>query len=156
MAGVEPQSETVWRQADKYKVPRICFINKLDRMGANFEKSLASIHERLTPFAVPLTIPMGLESEFEGVIDLFEMKAIYFEGEHGEKMVIKEIPEKFKADAEKWRKTMIEKIAESEIDDEIMEQYLNNKEPSIDAMKKALRQGCLQYKFVPVYCGSAF
>ncbi len=155
VAGVEPQSETVWRQADKYKVPRICFINKLDRMGANFEKSLASIHERLTPFAVPLTIPMGLESEFEGVIDLFEMKAIYFEGEHGEKMIIKEIPEKFKTDAEKWRKTMIEKIAESEIDEEIMEQYLNNKEPSIEAMKKALRQGCLQYKLVPVYCGSA-
>jgi len=155
VAGVEPQSETVWRQADKYKVPRICFINKLDRMGANFEKSLASIHERLTPFAVPLTIPIGLESEFEGVIDLFEMKAIYFEGEHGEKLVVKEIPEKFKADAEKWRKIMIEKIAESEIDDEIMEQYLNNKEPSIGAMKKALRAGCLQYKLVPVYCGSA-
>ncbi len=155
VAGVEPQSETVWRQADRYKVPRICFINKLDRMGANFEKSLASIHERLTPFAVPLTIPMGLESEFEGVIDLFEMKAIYFEGEHGEKLVVKEIPEKFKADAEKWRKIMIEKIAESEIDDEIMEQYLNNQEPSMDAMKKALRQGCLQYKLVPVYCGSA-
>jgi len=155
VAGVEPQSETVWRQADKYKVPRICFINKLDRMGANFEKSLASIHERLTPFAVPLTIPIGLESEFEGVIDLFEMKATYFEGEHGEKLVVKEIPEKFKADAEKWRKIMIEKIAESEIDDEIMEQYLNNQEPSIEAMKKALRAGCLQYKLVPVYCGSA-
>ena len=155
VAGVEPRSETVWRQADKYKVPRICFINKLDRMGANFEKSLASIHERLTPFAVPLTIPIGLESEFEGVIDLFEMKATYFEGEHGEKLVVKEIPEKFKADAEKWRKIMIEKIAESEIDDEIMEQYLNNQEPSIEAMKKALRAGCLQYKLVPVYCGSA-
>ncbi|MFH0803898.1 MAG: elongation factor G, partial [Candidatus Tagabacteria bacterium] len=155
VAGVEPQSETVWRQADKYKVPRICFINKLDRMGANFEKSLASIHERLTPNAVAITIPMGLEEKFEGVIDLFEMKAIYFEGEHGENIVVKEIPENMKAGAGKWRKLMIEKIAESDVDDKITEQYLNNQEPSISDLKKTLRKGCLEYKLVPVYCGSA-
>ncbi len=155
VAGVEPQSETVWRQADKYKVPRICFINKLDRMGANFEKSLASIHERLTPNAVALNIPIGLEEKFEGVIDLFEMKAIYFEGEHGENIVVKEIPENLKAEAEKWHKLMVEKIAESDIDEKITEQYLNNEKPSTESMKKALRQGCLEYKLVPVYCGSA-
>ncbi len=84
VAGVEPQSETVWRQADKYKVPRMCFINKLDRMGASFEKSFASIHERLTENAVALNIPIGLESDLKGVIDLFSMKAVYFEGGHGE------------------------------------------------------------------------
>jgi elongation factor G len=155
VAGVEPQSETVWRQADKYKVPRICFINKLDRMGANFEKSLNSIHERLTPNAVAVTIPIGLEEKFEGAIDLFEMKAVYFEGEHGENMVVKEIPENLKAEAEKWRKLMVEKIAESDIDEKIMEQYLNNEEPSTESLKKTLRQGCLEYKLVPVYCGSA-
>jgi elongation factor G len=155
VAGVEPQSETVWRQADKYKVPRICFINKLDRMGANFEKSLKSIHERLTPNAVALNIPIGLEEKFEGVIDLFEMKAVYFEGEHGENVVVKEIPENLKAEAEKWRKLMIEKIAEADVDDKITEQFLNNEEPSVDALKKALRKGCIEYKLVPVYCGSA-
>jgi elongation factor G len=155
VAGVEPQSETVWRQADKYKVPRICFINKLDRMGANFEKSLASIQERLTPNAVALNIPIGLEEKFEGVIDLFDMKAVYFEGEHGENVIIKEIPENLKAEAEKWRKLMIEKIAESDVDDKITEQYLNNQEPSISDLKKTLRKGCLEYKLVPVYCGSA-
>ncbi len=153
VAGVEPQSETVWRQADKYKVPRICFINKLDRMGANFEKSFNSILERLTPNAVALNIPTGLESEFKGLIDLFAMKAIYFEGEHGEEIITKEIPEKMKTDAEKWRKIMIEKIAET--DDRLLEEYLSNKESPAAEMKKALRKACLEYKLVPVFCGSA-
>ncbi|MDP3052131.1 MAG: elongation factor G, partial [bacterium] len=153
VAGVEPQSETVWRQADKYKVPRICFINKLDRMGANFEKSFESILERLTPNAVALNIPTGLESEFEGVIDLYTMKAVYFEGEHGENVVEKEIPEKLKAEAEKWRKLMIEKIAET--DDTLIEKYLKNQEPTVEELKKALRKACLDYKLVPVFCGSA-
>ena len=153
VAGVEPQSETVWRQADKYKVPRICFINKLDRMGANFEKSFESILERLTANAVALNIPIGLESEFEGVIDLYAMKAVYFEGEHGENVVEKEIPEKLKAEAEKWRKLMIEKIAET--DDALIEKYLKNQEPTIEELKKALRKACLDYKLVPVFCGSA-
>ncbi len=153
VAGVEPQSETVWRQADKYKVPRMCFINKLDRMGANFEKSFHSIIERLTPNAVALNIPIGLESEFEGVIDLYKMKAVYFEGEHGENVIEKEIPAKFKAEAEKWRKIMVEKI--SETDDRLLEDYLNNKESSVEDLKKALRSACLEYKLVPVFCGSA-
>jgi len=153
VAGVEPQSETVWRQADKYKVPRTCFINKLDRMGANFEKSFESILERLTPNAVALNIPIGLESEFEGVIDLYAMKAVYFEGEHGENVIEKEIPEKFKTEAEKWRKLMIEKIAET--DDALIEKYLKNQEPTIEELKRALRKACLDYKLVPVFCGSA-
>jgi elongation factor G len=155
VAGVEPQSETVWRQADKFKVPRICFINKLDRMGANFEGSLKSIEERLSPNATAVNIPIGLEEKFEGVIDLFQMKAVYFEGERGENVVIKDIPEAFKAEAEKWRKAMIEKIAESDVNDKITEQYLNNEEPAVEDLKKALRKGCLEYKLVPVYCGSA-
>ncbi len=153
VAGVEPQSETVWRQADKYKVPRLCFINKLDRMGASFEKSFQSILERLTPNAVAINIPIGLEANFEGVIDLFNMKAVYFEGEHGENIVTKEIPENLKAEAEKWRKLMVEKIAES--DDEILEKYLNNREITREEIKRTLRKRCLSYNLVPVLCGSA-
>ena len=110
VAGVEPQSETVWHQADKYKVPRICFINKLDRMGASFERSLDSIRERLTPNAHPLQLPIGLESAFEGVIDLIRMKAFGFEGEHGEKMVEKEIPADMKELAVKTRAQLVEKL----------------------------------------------
>ena len=100
VAGVEPQSETVWRQADKYNVPRICFINKLDRMGASFEKSYESILDRLTTKAVRIQIPIGLEENLEGVVDLMKMKAYYFEGEHGEQIVESEIPETLKPDAQ--------------------------------------------------------
>src|SRR5438552_1953310 len=114
VAGVEPQSETVWRQADKYKVPRICFINKLDRMGASWEKSLNSIWERLTPNAVPMQIPIGLEENFAGMIDLLRMKKIGSEGEKGEKMLISEIPADLLAEAEKWRARLVEKIAETD------------------------------------------
>ena len=153
VAGVEPQSETVWRQADKYKVPRICFINKLDRMGASFDKSYHSIHERLSPHAVAVQIPIGLEGAFEGVIDLFHMRAFRFEGEHGEKIVEGDIPEKFKVDAEKMRRTLIERIAET--DDTLTGKYLEGKEFSVDELKKALRQACIHYKLIPVFCGSA-
>jgi len=153
VAGVEPQSETVWRQADKYKVPRLCFINKMDRMGASFENSFKSILERLTPNAVALNIPIGQEADFEGIIDLYKMKAVYFEGERGENIVEKEIPEKYGAEAEKWRKQMIEKI--SETDESLLDKYLNNQEPSTEEMKKALRKACLEYNLVPVLCGSA-
>mgnify|MGYP001611554621 FL=1 len=153
VAGVEPQSETVWRQADKYKVPRICFVNKLDRMGASFEKSYNSILDRLTPNAVPVTLPVGLEADFSGVIDLMRMRFIKFEGEHGEKIIEEEIPDAHKKDAEKWRHSLMEKIAEQ--DDALLESYLNGKEISIDVLRKTLRKATIDYKLIPVFCGSA-
>ena len=153
VAGVEPQSETVWRQADKYKVPRICFINKLDRMGASWEKSLRSIWERLTPNAVAMQINIGLEENFEGVIDLMRMKKIDFEGEKGEKIAESEIPANLKEEAQNWRHKMIEKIAET--DDILTEKYLEGKEIGMDELKSALRRATIDYKLVPVFCGSA-
>ena len=153
VAGVEPQSETVWRQADKYKVPRICFINKLDRMGANFNASFNSILERLTPNALKIQIPIGLEENFEGVIDLLERKSFYFEGEHGEKIIESDIPENFKKEADKLRYELVEKIAGT--DDILTEKYLEGKEISIDELKTALRKAVIEYKLIPVFCGSA-
>jgi len=153
VAGVEPQSETVWHQADKYKVPRICFINKMDRTGANFEQDLASIHERLTPNAVAVQIPMGAEDKYQGSIDLIRQKALYFLGKFGEKVEEKEIPDEFKDQAKAWRETMLEKIVEH--DDTLMEKYLNGKEISEEELKKALRAAVLSYKLVPVFCGAA-
>jgi len=153
VAGVEPQSETVWRQADKFHVPRICFINKLDRMGASFERSLGSIYERLTPNAVPVTIPIGHEHEHEGVIDLMRMKKVQFVGEHGEKIELSEIPEALKKSAEEWRHKMVEKIAET--DDVLTEKYLEGKEISESELRATLRNATLSYKLVPVFCGSA-
>lgn len=153
VAGVEPQSETVWRQADKYNVPRICFINKLDRMGASFVKSFNSILERLTPNAVAVNIPVGLEGNFAGVIDLLRMKCIRFEGEHGEKIIAEEIPQDRKAEAEEWRNKFVERVAGE--DDALTEKYLEGKEISIDDLLKTLRAATLAYKLVPVFCGSA-
>ena len=153
VAGVEPQSETVWRQADKYKVPRMCFINKLDRMGASFEKSFNSILKKLTKNAAAAQIPMGLEEKLEGVIDLIKMKAIYFEGEKGMQVTEKEIPEDFKKEAEVWRHKMVEKIAGE--DNALTEKFLEGKEISEDELKKTLRKAVLDYKIVPVFCGSA-
>ncbi|MBI3420642.1 MAG: elongation factor G [Candidatus Sungbacteria bacterium] len=153
VAGVEPQSETVWRQADKFKVPRICFINKLDRMGASFDRSLQSIYERLTPHAVPVTIPIGHEQEHEGVIDLMRMKAVYFTGDHGQQLELADIPEPLRISADEWRHKMIEKIAES--DDTLCEQYLEGKEISIADLRAALRNATLESRLVPVFAGSA-
>ncbi|MFA5878405.1 MAG: elongation factor G [Candidatus Staskawiczbacteria bacterium] len=153
VAGVEPQSETVWRQADKYNIPRICFINKLDRTGASFEKSLQSIYDKLTPNAVPLQIPVGEESNLKGVIDLFDMKAIYFEGDMGEKVVIGEIPAEFQEKAAAYREKMIEKIVAE--DHDLVEKFIEKKEISTIELKTALRKGCLAYKLIPVFCGSA-
>ncbi|MCD6284194.1 elongation factor G, partial [bacterium] len=153
VAGVEPQSETVWRQADKFNVPRICFINKLDRLGASFEKSFKSILQRLTPNAVAVNIPIGLEDNHEGVIDLIKMKAYKFEGEHGEKVVDFEIPDELKKEAEERRGQLIEKIVEQ--DEKLMEKYLEEKEISEDELKEVLRKGVIDYKLVPVFCGSA-
>ncbi|MEK7630555.1 MAG: elongation factor G [Patescibacteria group bacterium] len=153
VAGVEPQSETVWRQADKYKVPRMCFINKLDRTGASFERSFNSIIERLTPNAVAVQLPIGLEGDFAGVIDLLRMKAFRFEGDHGDKIVTEEIPANLKADADRYRHILLEKIVET--DDVLTEQYLEGKEISFDNLQKALRAATIGYKIVPVFCGSA-
>ncbi len=153
VAGVEPQSETNWRYADEYKVPRVCFINKLDRTGASFERSLQSIWERLTPNAVAIQYPIGSEGAFEGIIDLISMKAARFEGEKGERIVWGEISENLKATAQEWRDKMIEKI--SETDDILTVKYLEGEAISTDELKKALRRATLAYKIVPVLTGSA-
>ncbi|MDO8743183.1 MAG: elongation factor G, partial [Candidatus Azambacteria bacterium] len=153
VAGVEPQSETVWRQADKYNVPRICLINKLDRMGASFEKSFESIRERLTLNAIPVNLPVGLEDKFEGVIDLIERKIVRFSGEHGEKMEFSDVSENLKEETEAARKNLVEKIVET--DDVLMEKYLEKEEISNDELKAAMRNAVIANKLVPVFCGSA-
>jgi len=153
VAGVEPQSETVWRQADKFNIPRICFINKLDRIGADFQKSFKSILDKLSPNAVVVQIPIGKESDLEGVIDLIKMKAIYFEGDFGENVVEKEIPKNLKEKAEKTRKILVEKIASE--DESLLEKFLDNKDISKEELKNVLRKAVLGYKLIPVFCGSA-
>ncbi len=153
VAGVEPQSETNWRYADEAQVPRICFINKLDRTGASFEKSFASILDRLTKFAVRMQIPIGAEDKFEGVVDLLTMRAFKFEGEMGSEVIPYEIPEEYKAEAAKYRAEMIEKIVEH--DDELMTAYLDGKEPTLEQLKATLRKAVIANKIFPVYTGSA-
>lgn len=154
VAGVEPQSETVWRQADKYHVPRICFINKLDRTGASFEKSYASILDRLNKNAIRAQLPIGAESDFEGVVDLVRMKAYRFEGEMGSNVVEGEIPENMKAEAEKYRGELIEKACE--FDEAMMNEYLEGKTDfSVDQIKAALRKGVIANKVFPVFTGTA-
>ncbi len=153
VAGVEAQSETVWRQADQFKVPRICYINKMDRIGANFEKSLESIHQKLTKNAVAVQIPIGKEQDFRGVIDLIKMKAIYFQGDFGERVVEREIPSELRKEAEEWRKRMVEKIVAE--DEKLLEKYLSQKEISPEELREVLRKTTLSYKLVPVFCGSS-
>ena len=153
VAGVEPQSETVWRQADRFNIPRICFINKLDRMGADFKKSFQSILDKLSPDALALQIPIGKESKFEGVIDLLKMKALYFEGDFGQNVIEKEIPDNLKERAEKAREKLMEKIAAE--DEVLLEKFLAQKKISEEELKKVLRKATLDYKVIPVFCGSA-
>ncbi len=154
VAGVEPQSETNWRYADEGKVPRICFINKLDRTGASFERSYQSILDRLTKQAVRVQIPIGEEGEHAGVIDLLNREAVYFDGDMGENVRReKEIPENLKADVEKFRAELIEKIVSE--DDAAMNAYLEGKEPTIPELMKILRKAVIDNKIVPVYAGSA-
>ncbi len=153
VAGVEPQSETVWRQADKFKVPRLCFINKLDRTGADFKKSLNSIWQRLTPQAVVLQIPIGLEEKHQGIIDLVKMKAYKFIGDHGEQVVEEEIPQEMKEESKDYQNKMLEKIVEQ--DDQLTEKYLDGQEIKEEDLKRVLRQATINYKLVPVFCGSA-
>jgi len=153
VAGVEPQSETVWRQADKYKVPRICFVNKLDRTGASFEKSLKSILDKLTPNAIPLTLPIGEEDKLEGVIDLLEMKAVKFKGDFGQIVELEEIPVNLLENAKEWRSKIIEKIVSE--DHEALDKYLKGEEVPVETLRKVLRKAVIDYKLVPVFCGSA-
>ena len=153
VAGVEPQSETNWRYADEAKVPRICFINKIDRTGASFEHSYATILDRLTKKAVRVQIPIGLEDKFEGVIDLLRMKAFYFEGEMGSEIIEKEIPENMKAEAAKYHSELVEKIVET--DDVMMTEYLEGIVPGFDVLKKTLRKAVIENTIFPVFAGSA-
>jgi len=153
VAGVEPQSETNWRYADEYGVPRICFVNKLDRMGANFENCLVAIRERLNPNAFPLQFPIGIEGGFRGLIDLLLMKTYEFEGDSGEQIVEKEIPGELKAEAEKRRHDLLEKIAEE--DDDLLHRYLEHQEIPLAEWKKALRRAVIAGKIIPVLAGSA-
>ena len=153
VAGVEPQSETVWRQADKYEVPRFCFVNKMDRMGASFDFSFKSIKERLSPNAVAIQLPVGAESDFDGVIDLVNMQWVRNEGEHGEKVLREDVPAELKEQAEKMRAELVERVAEQ--DDELTDKFLNGEEISVDELKKSLRKATIDNKLIPVLCGTA-
>lgn len=153
VAGVEPQSETVWRQADKYGVPRICFINKLDRTGASFEKSYQSILKRLSKKAVRAQIPMGEEAELKGIVDLLSMKAYLFEGQMGSEVKEIEIPEELKADAEKYHRELVERIAE--LDEVLTEKFLEGEEIPLNVLKTTLRKGVIANEIIPVFTGSA-
>ena len=153
-SGVEPQTETVWRQATTYGVPRIVFVNKMDKTGADYLYSVGTIHDRLQANAHPIQLPIGAEDLFEGVIDLVEMKAIYNEGSVGENLVVKEIPADYQDQAEEYREKLIEAVAE--FDEDFMEKYLGGEEITIDELKAAIRKATLSVEFFPVVCGSAF
>jgi elongation factor G len=155
VAGVQPQSETVWRQANKYKVPRLAFINKMDRQGAEFFKSYDHIKTRLKGNPVPIQIPVGAEEKFEGVIDLVIMKAIYWDdATHGMKYELREIPEGLVEEAKKWREKMVEAAAEG--DDELTHKYLEGHDLSVEDVKRGLRIRTIKNEIVPMLCGSAF
>ena len=151
--GVEPQSETVWRQADRYNVPRICFVNKMDRVGASLEYTLGTIRDRLGANPVQMQLPIGSEAAFKGMIDLMTMKAIYFDDELGKEPKITEIPADLRAQAEDLRAQMVEKIAE--LDDEMTMKYLEGEQLTIEEMKTTLRAAVLATKATPVFCGSS-
>ncbi|NPV42164.1 MAG: elongation factor G [Anaerolineae bacterium] len=151
--GVEPQSETVWRQADRYKVPRICFINKLDRLGASNNYSIKTIREKLGANPLQMQLQIGFESEFTGVVDLLTMKAIYWKDELGSEPVVEEIPADLMDIAEFKRAELVEKVAE--LDDELLEKYLESKPIRIEELKKAIRKAVIENKATPVFCGSS-
>ncbi len=155
VGGVQPQTETVWRQADKYRVPRIIFVNKMDRIGADFFKVVKDVEEKLGAKPVPVQIPIGAEDQFKGVIDLISMKAIVWEEETlGAKYHYEEIPEELRELAEEWREKMLEALAD--VDEEIMMKYLEGEEITEDEIKATLRKGTIEIKFFPMLCGSAF
>ncbi len=152
--GVQSQSETVWRQADKYKVPRICFINKMDKLGADFKSTVNEIQDRLGANPAVMNIPIGKEQNFKGVIDLLEMKALVWDKDpQGTEYSVTDIPTELKTEATKQRAKLIEKIAET--DDTILDKYLHGQEISVNELKKALRKAVVAYKLIPVYCGTS-
>ncbi len=151
--GVEPQSETVWRQADRYGVPRICFVNKMDRVGASYERTIDTIKERLGADPIPMQIPIGFEATFRGVVDLLMEKAVIWEDDLGREPKVGEIPNDLKAPAKEARARMVEKIAE--LDDELTFKYLEGQEISVDELKAALRRAVIANKATPVFCGSS-
>ncbi len=151
--GVEPQSETVWRQADRYGVPRICFVNKMDRVGASYERTIQTIKDRLGADPIPMQMPIGFESTFRGVVNLLDMKAMYWEDEMGREIRVADIPDDMKSQAEEARHYMVEKIAE--LDDALTVKYLEGGEISIQELKDALRKAVLTNRATPAFCGSA-
>lgn len=153
VAGVEPQSETVWRQADRFGVPRICFVNKMDRVGADFFRTVEMITDRLGANPLPVQLPIGAEADYKGVIDLFTMKAVYYLDDLGTKSEETDVPDELLAQATKMRETMVEKI--SETDDDLMMKYLEGEEPSIEELKMALRRATIANELVPVLSGTA-
>ncbi|MEA3248843.1 MAG: elongation factor G [Patescibacteria group bacterium] len=153
VAGVEPQSETNWHYADEFKVPRMCFINKLDRTGADFFYDLKTIHERLTTDAHPLQLPIGTEADFKGIVDLLQMKAFMYKDDLGQQIEETEIPEDLKASAEEWRGKLLEAIVEN--DEELMEKYLGGEEIPLEDLKRVLRKATLDLSIIPVLCGTA-
>ena len=153
VAGVQPQTETVWRQADKFMTPRICFINKLDRMGASFDFAIDTIWKKLTPNAVALQIPVGTESDFRGVIDLIDMKFIEFKGDFGQEMVVSEIPSDITETANEWREKMLEKIATE--DESLFEKYLEKEDITREEIVAVIRKATVACKIIPVLCGTA-
>ncbi len=154
VAGVEPQTETVWRQADKYSVPRMCFINKMDRVGVSFDRTIAMMKDRLAAVPAILQLPIGAEDNFVGVIDLLNMKELRWEEGLGEKWTIEEIPDDMRGAAEEARHALIDIL--SEFDDNVMEKYVAEEEITADDLRKAIRHGTIEGKIVPVLCGSAF
>ena len=151
--GVEPQSEKVWRQADKYKIPRVCFINKMDKIGADYDEDLASIKEKLNAKTVVLNFPIGLEGDFSGVVDVLEQKAYRFEGELGVEVIEEEVPEELKEKLAQYRAKTIEAIAEE--DEKLLDKYVGGEEPALDELKAALRRATLTGQVFPVLCGSS-
>ena len=155
VAGVEPQSETVWRQADKYGVPRMCFINKMDRTGADFYRCLDMINNRLGANSIVLQLPIGAESDFLGIVDIINMKEIIWKEENlGAEFKVTDISDEYKSKAEEYRKKLVEQAVEQ--DDDIMERYLDGAEPSVEDLKLCIRKGTISGSFVPILCGSAF
>ena len=153
-AGVQSQSETVWHQADEFRVPRICFINKMDKMGADLKSNLDSINKRLTPHALPVQIPIGAEGGFSGVVDLLKMKALKFEGTEGEIIKEEEIPQELLEEAKRWRGKLVEKIAAE--DETLLEKYLAGEELSVAELRGGLRKATIACKLFPVFWGSLF
>jgi len=151
--GVEPQSETVWRQADRYGVPRICLVNKMDRVGASYERTIESIKQRLGANPIPVQLPIGNEAEFKGAVDLLSMKSITWADDLGRDPIVGDVPADLQAQAEEMRHAMVEKIAET--DDDLTMKYLEGEEISIDELKAALRNAVITNKATPVYCGSS-